>query len=233
MTSHRILMRVLVILGVAGGVFSSVGVESACGQFSRVTPIVQAVKKAEPCVVGVYLPKGESVNGTGVIIDSRGLVVTNHHVVGKSQRVRVRLNDGSFLDGLVVLDDPAVDLAFVRIYPDKALPALELKKTDDILLGETTIAIGHPYGYTDTITTGIVSSLDRQIDLPTGVKLRKLIQTSAAINPGNSGGPLLNINGELIGINSAVRQDAQGIAFAIHSLTAIDAMDRAHRNSKK
>jgi len=112
------------------------------------------------------------------------------------------------------------------------LPATPLKKDSDIILGETVIAIGHPYGYTDTVSAGIVSSLDREIDLPTGGKLQKLIQTNAAINPGNSGGPLLNINGELIGINSAIRQDAQGIAFSIHCMTVNEVLDDIRKNAK-
>jgi len=181
--------------------------------------MVEAIRKAEPCVVGIFLPAGKTVSGTGVIIDKRGLIVTNHHVVGKSKSVVVRLRDGTKIDGEVILDRPEFDLAFVKVRADKDLPAVPTKQDSDIILGETVIAIGHPYGYTDTVSAGIVSSLDREIDLPTGGKLKKLIQTNAAINPGNSGGPLLNINGELIGINSAIRQDAQGIAFAIHCLT--------------
>ena len=87
----------------------------------------------------------------------------------------------------------------------------------DLMVGEQVIAIGHPYGYTNTVSTGIVSALNREVPMPTGEALTNLIQTTASINPGNSGGPLLNINGELIGINSAVRQDAQGIAFALNA----------------
>jgi len=200
-------------------------------QYSRITPMVEAIRKAEPCVVGIFLPGGKSVSGTGVIIDKRGLIVTNHHVVGKAPKVIVRLRDGTKLDGDVVLDRPNLDLAFVRVYVEKDLPATPRKMDGDILLGETVIAIGHPYGYTDTVSAGIVSSLNREIDLPTGGKLMKLIQTNAAINPGNSGGPLLNINGELIGINSAIRQDAQGIAFAIHCLTVHEVLEEARKKA--
>lgn len=162
------------------------------------------------------------MRGTGFIIDKRGLIVTNHHVIGKAREVVVRLHDGTKLNGKVVLDRPAFDLAFVEVTTDKPLSAIPPKADGDIFRGETVIAIGHPLGYTDTISAGIVSALNREIEIPSGDKLKKLIQTNADINPGNSGGPLLNINGELIGINSAVRSDAQGIAFAIHCLTVIE-----------
>jgi serine protease Do len=209
--------------------FSAFTVSSASAQYSRITPMVEAIRKSEPTVVGIFLPNGKTVNGTGVIIDKRGLIVTNHHVVDKAKSVTVRFRDGAKVDGQVVLDRPEFDLAFIRVRMDKDLPVAPLKKDSDILLGETVIAIGHPYGYTDTVSAGIVSSLDREIALPTGGKLTKLIQTNAAINPGNSGGPLLNINGELIGINSAIRQDAQGIAFAIHCLTVGEVLTAAQK----
>jgi serine protease Do len=195
---------------------------TASAQYSRITPMVEAIRKAEPSVVGIFLVGGEKVRGTGFVIDKRGLIVTNHHVVGKASEVVVRLHDGTKLNGKVVLDRPNFDLAFVEVHTDKPLSAIPPKADGDVLRGETVIAIGHPLGYTDTVSAGIVSSLNREIEMPSGVTLKKLIQTNADINPGNSGGPLLNINGELIGINSAVRSDAQGIAFAIHSLTVIE-----------
>jgi serine protease Do len=209
---------------------------TASAQYSRMTPMVEAIRKAEPTVVGIFLPNHEKVNGTGIIIDKRGLIVTNHHVVGKSAVVIVRLRDGTKHEGEVLLDRPDRDLAFVRIQVGKDLPAIppkEAKNADDILLGEQVIAIGNPYGYTDTVSSGIVSAFDREIELPTGGSLKKLIQTNAAINPGNSGGPLLNINGELIGINCAMRQDAQGIAFAIHCLTVLDVINETWGKKNK
>jgi serine protease Do len=196
-------------------------------QYSRITPMVEAIRKAEPCVVGVHPDKERKVIGTGVIIHKSGLIVTNHHVVGTATTVIVKLHGGFEVEGQVVVDRPGLDLAFIRIRVNQELKATPPKKESDIILGETVIAIGHPLGYTDTVSAGIVSALNREIQLPTGAKLKKLIQTNADINPGNSGGPLLNINGELIGINSAIRSDAQGIAFAIHSLTVIEVMKEA------
>jgi serine protease Do len=196
----------------------------AHAQYSRITPLVEAIKKAEPCVVGVYPSKDKKAVGTGIIVDKDGLIITNAHVVGKESVVLVTLHDGSELNGTVLVSRPDVDLAFVQIKSNKELKAVAPRKESDLLLGETVIAIGHPYGYTDTVSCGIISALNREIKMPNGVIMKKLIQTNADINPGNSGGPLLNINGELIGINCAVRQDAQGIAFAIHSLTVIDTL---------
>ena len=204
----------------------------ARAQISRITPMVETIRKARPSVVGVFLPNAEKVNGTGAIIDKRGLIVTNHHVVGKHETVVIRLHDGTKLPGDVILNRPDRDLAFIRIKTDKELVPItvkEGKKEDDIILGETVIAIGHPLGYTDTISAGIISSLDREIVEPTGAKLTRLLQTTAAINPGNSGGPLININGEMIGVNVAVRSDAQGIAFSIHCGTVWDVMNETWR----
>ena len=109
---------------------------------------------------------------------------------------------------------------------------MKLKEDNDILLGETVIAIGNPFGYTDSVSAGIISSLDREIEEPTGAKLKKLLQTTAAINPGNSGGPLFNIDGDMIGVNTAVRSDAQGIAFSIHCLTVWDVINEAWKKEK-
>jgi serine protease Do len=168
--------------------------------------------------------KSDKEKGTGIIVDKSGVIVTNHHVVGKAKEVIVLLRDGTKTMGTVIADRPDVDLAFVKVSVNKDLPAIPPQKSGDILLGETVIAIGHPLGYTNTVSAGIVSALGRVIDFPDS-KITNVIQTNAAINPGNSGGPLLNINGELIGINCAVRGDAQGIAFSIHCLTVLKALN--------
>jgi serine protease Do len=189
--------------------------------YSRRSPIVEAVQKTRQSIVTIRVPRARSRDmvGTGVIVDERGFVVTNRHVVGGANSVSLRLADGSELTGEVVVDETAQDLAVLRLKTSKKLPALALAPTSDLMVGETVIAIGHPFGYTNTVSTGIISALGREIAMPTGDVLGGLIQTDASINPGNSGGPLLNINGELIGINVALREGAQGIAFAINAAT--------------
>jgi serine protease Do len=204
----------------------------ADAQDARFTPMVRAIQKAEPAVVGIFFVGKEKVNGTGIIIDKRGIIVTNSHVVEKAKQVVVHLRDGPKVNGDVILVRPDVDLAFVRINVPKDLPAVPPKEDNVLLRGETVIAIGHPYGYEDTVSAGIVSALGRQIEEPNGVKLTNLIQTNADINPGNSGGPLLNINGELIGINVAVREGANGIAFSIHGDTVIRVINETWKKTK-
>jgi serine protease Do len=158
--------------------------------------------------------------GTGVIVDEGGLIITNRHVVAASNRVTVVLHDNTTqISGEVIHMDASTDLALVRIKTSKKLQALKPAPVGDLMPGETVIAIGHPYGYTNTVSTGIISALGREIQMPTGDTLTGLIQTSAPINPGNSGGPLLNINGEFIGVNVALREGAQCIAFAINAGT--------------
>jgi serine protease Do len=157
--------------------------------------------------------------GSGVLIDERGYIVTNRHVVGSARDIKVRLHDGAELAANVVFGEAACDLAVLKIDTARKLPALKLAPASDLMVGETVIAVGHPFGYSNTVSSGIISALDREIAMPSGETLTGLIQMTASINPGNSGGPLLNINGELIGINVALRDGAQGIAFAINAGT--------------
>ncbi len=184
------------------------------------SPIVKAVRKTKASIVTIRVPRpdgGKDLIGTGVIFDERGLIVTNRHVVGNHQRVNVRLHDDSELQGSVVFAEPRYDLAVVQIATKKDLQALKFAPVEDLEVGETVIAVGHPFGYRNTVSTGIVSALKREITMPSGDTITGLIQTDASINPGNSGGPLLNIDGELIGINVALREGAQGIAFALNA----------------
>ncbi len=153
--------------------------------------------------------------GSGVIIDGgRGLILTNAHVVAKSGKVNIVLNDEREYSAVIVGSDPDSDLAVLRIESDDALPAIEMGDSHDLMIGETVIAIGNPFGFSNTITTGVVSAVNRSFRSGDRVYY-DFIQTDASINPGNSGGPLLNINGELIGINTAIYAGAQGIGFAI------------------
>jgi serine protease Do len=202
-------------------------------QYSRRTPIVEAVQKTRNAIVTIKVQKsGDSgsreVVGTGVIVDERGYVVTNRHVLAGGDSLAAFLADGTSLESEFLVDDPSHDLAILRVQRRDAgrLPALPLGPSSDLMVGETVIAVGHPFGYKNTVSTGIVSALGRQITMPTGVVLTGLIQTNASINPGNSGGPLLNINGELIGINVALRDGAQGIAFALDSGTVQEVLSQ-------
>jgi len=152
--------------------------------------------------------------GSGVIIDGkRGFILTNAHVIAKAEDISVVLLDERTFNAQVVGADPDSDLAVLRITSDEALPAIEMGRSDDLMIGETVIAIGNPFGFSHTVTTGVISALNRSIRSNDTI-YHDFIQTDASINPGNSGGPLLNINGDLIGINTAIYAKAQGIGFA-------------------
>lgn len=185
----------------------------------RANATVKANRKAQPSVVAIKVPGASAATkgmvGSGIIIDERGYIVTNRHVIAGCKQISVVFVDKSETPATVLVADPNTDLAVLKVDVDRKLPALALAPVSDLEVGEDVIAIGHPYGYDYTLSKGIVSALNRRIDLPNGVALTGLIQTTAPINPGNSGGPLLNINGEFIGINTALRDGAQNIAFAV------------------
>ena len=153
--------------------------------------------------------------GSGVIIDGgRGLILTNSHVIQKASSIKVVLQDEREFEARIVGADPDSDLAVLKIETKEDLPAIEMGSSDDLMIGETVIAIGNPFGFSHTVTTGVISAVNRSIRSDERV-YREFIQIDASINPGNSGGPLLNINGELVGINTAIYAKAQGIGFAI------------------
>lgn len=153
--------------------------------------------------------------GSGVIINGpRGLVLTNAHVLAGGSDIKVRLINGNEFKAEIIGSDADFDLAVLKIKKAKNLPQVKMGDSSDIYIGETVIAIGNPFGYTHTVTTGVVSALKRTVKSKDGA-FTDFIQTDAAINPGNSGGPLLNILGELIGINTAMQAHAEGIGFAI------------------
>ena len=155
--------------------------------------------------------------GTGVIFAEEGLILTNAHVVERSDQVEVRLTDGRTLAGTVVGLDPVTDLAVVRVMSPTPLPVAPLGDSDALEVGDWAIAVGNPFGLDNTVTMGIISNLNRNISkLGITDKRLELIQTDAAINPGNSGGPLLNAAGEVIGINTLIRSGpGAGLGFAI------------------
>jgi S1-C subfamily serine protease len=154
--------------------------------------------------------------GSGFIVHPEGYVITNHHVIDRARQITVELADGRKLSADLISSDAEADLAVLKISDEKPLPALPLGDSSDLLIGEPVIAVGNPLGFSHSVSTGIVSAAHRDLkDEREQVILGDLIQTDAAINPGNSGGPLLNAYGQVIGINTAVRGDAQNIGFAI------------------
>ena len=158
--------------------------------------------------------------GSGVVIDEKGYILTNNHVIDDAERLKVTFADGKVLRGKVVGSDEATDLAVIKVESEDPLPAASLGDSAALKAGQIVIAIGNPFGLTGgpAVTAGIVSSLKRSIQARTGVL--ELIQTDAAINPGNSGGPLVNTKGEVIAINTANMPYAQGIGFAVPITTA-------------
>jgi len=157
--------------------------------------------------------------GSGVIIDEKGYLITNWHVVQNASTIKVATLDEKEYDALLIGSDPKSDLAILKIKTDSPFPRIRLGDSDNLLIGETVIAIGNPFGLSHTVTTGVVSALHRSIKKDNEL-YENFIQTDASINPGNSGGPLLNIKGELVGINTAIYGEAQGIGFAIPVNTA-------------
>jgi Do/DeqQ family serine protease len=154
--------------------------------------------------------------GSGVIFDAQGHVLTNEHVIARGDRVRVTIADGREFDADLVGADPNNDIAVLRIRTDETLPFTPPGTSDDIMVGEPVIAIGNPFGFSNSVTTGVISATDRSVNAQGNeFAFHGLLQTDALINPGNSGGPLLNAEGELIGINAAIYAGAQGIGFAI------------------
>lgn len=156
--------------------------------------------------------------GSGVIIDEDGYIVTNEHVVSRASKIKVRLSDGRDFEASMISSDPISDLAVLKINSPTPLPYVKMGTSKDLMIGETVIALGNPFGLENSITTGVLSAKNRTLTFNSqygDIKYDGLIQTDALINPGNSGGPLINIDGELIGINAAIVNQAQGIGFAI------------------
>ena len=150
--------------------------------------------------------------GTGVMIDPRGYILTNYHVVDGVREILVTMADGKKYIASLVARDLETDLAVIKISPRTKLPVIPLGTSSDLMPGETVIAVGNAFGYEDTVTRGIVSALHRAVQVSDAQYYDDLIQTDAPINPGNSGGPLLNIDGEMIGINVAVRAGSRASA---------------------
>jgi len=194
------------------------------------SPAVKAVQRARKSVVNIQGqktvpgvpasgavagPREVSGMGTGVVIDPRGYLLTNHHVVAGVRRINVILDGGDKLVAHLVAHDEDTDLAVIKVRAPQPMSVISTGTSADLMTGETVIALGNAYGYEHTVTQGIISALHRNVQVTDIQSYDDLIQTDASINPGNSGGPLLNVDGEMIGINVAVRAGAQGIGFAI------------------
>lgn len=195
---------------------------------TRRSALVVAVESARSSIVNIHGEKSvpaesrggdtaKRVNGmgTGVIVDERGYIITNHHVVDGVRKITVTTAERESYTARLVSRDLKTDLAIIKIDADAKLPVIEIGGSADLMPGETVIAVGNAYGYEHTVTRGIVSALHRTVQVSDAQNYEDLIQTDASINPGNSGGPLLNIEGKMIGLNVAVRAGAQGIGFAI------------------
>lgn len=215
----------------------------------RRTPVVIAVEKAAPSVANVNTeslivtrnPLNELFGfgndpffrpffpnqvqrvqslGSGVIVHPDGYVITNRHVIGNAQSIKVSLLDGRVFDVEQVISNPTDDLALLKLKATEKFPAIKIGDSHDLMVGETVIAVGNPFGFEYSVTTGVISSPNRRVKTSDKTEISGAIQTDAAINQGNSGGPLLNINGELIGINTFIvtpSGGSAGVGFAIPS----------------
>ena len=209
---------------------------------ARVTPVVKAYRKVRPAVVNIVTEQVVTARmgltgddmfdrmfpspfvrqvpvhslGSGFVVHADGYIVTNAHVVRRAEKIEVMFADGTKYPARVISAMEGQDLAVLKIDANGGpLPYLSLGRSDDLMVGETVIAVGNPFGYSSTVSVGIVSAVGRDLEFDNNVKIPGLIQTDAPINPGNSGGPLLNVHGQLIGITTAIRANAQSIGFAI------------------
>ncbi len=184
--------------------------------------LTDVVDRVGPTVVRIDVKRGgrSAGSGSGVIVSSDGLALTNSHVVQGSRVVTLTTLEGRELQARVLGDDPDTDLALLRVEADVSLPSARLGDSAKLKRGQIAIAIGNPLGFDATVTAGVISALGRSLQSRTGRMIEDVVQTDAALNPGNSGGPLVSSAGEVIGINTAVIMGAQGICFAVASNTA-------------
>jgi serine protease Do len=205
------------------------------GPFSRMTPATHVAQKTRGAVVMLRAMQtipaklnadevGRTTNlGAGIVFDRRGYVLTNHHVVAKVQKIDALLSDGTKTTARLINYDAKADLAVLKLDgPAEYKNFISLSDGVEPIEGEWAIAIGNPFGLSNSLAWGVVSHVSRDMKLPSNEMAYNLIQVSAAINPGNSGGPLFTVNGQLLGITSAIRSNAQGIAFAITTKRVVE-----------
>lgn len=209
------------------------------------SPFVKIVKETRESVVSIQGEKqcevGKRANaqydvyngmGTGVVVDERGYILTNYHVVKGLLKLEVVAADGErYRDVELIRNDVATDLAILKIKPKTPMKKIRMGRSERVELAEEVWAIGNPYGYGGSITRGVVSALGRPLEVSDTLAYDDVIQTDAAINPGNSGGPLINVDGEMIGLNAAVREEAENIAFAIPIDVVSEVAERMIRQS--
>ncbi len=220
-------------VALALAVLAAFNASGRADQTKRKTWATEVFRKVQPSVVSISSEKKAASTsrwpfspeenqrprvsgmGTGVIIDQRGYILTNQHVVDKVTGVEVHLFDNTVLPARVIQQDPKADVAIIKVEAGKPLTPIAIGTSADLMIGEDVMTIGNAFGYEGTTGTGIIGALSRDVALADDQTYRNLIQTNAPINPGNSGGPLINVDGELIGINVATRSGAQGIGFAM------------------
>jgi S1-C subfamily serine protease len=183
--------------------------------------VIGVVDTIGPAVVAVARRRGLESGGvgSGAVISTEGHALTNSHVVGGQQRVVVTTHDGDTLDAQVVGDDPATDLALLQVAA-RDLPAAPLGESASLRVGQLVIAVGNPFGFQSTVTTGVVSARGRSLRSQQGRLIENVVQHTAPLNPGNSGGPLVDSLGRVVGINTAIIAMAQGLGFAVPADTA-------------
>ena len=179
-------------------------------------------------VQGKVRPAG---SGSGFIFSSDGLIFTNHHVVSGAEKIMVSLLNENEIEAILIGKDPDTDLAILKIYSE-GYSVAKLGNAEALQIGQLVIAIGNPLGYQHTVTTGVVSALGRTLRSQNGMLVDNVIQSDAALNPGNSGGPMITTDGEVVGVNTAIIQGAQGLSFSVDINTAKEVASQLIQNGE-
>lgn len=199
--------------------------------------IIDAVSKVKNAVVKIDVYKNKegklrpAGSGSGFIFSSDGLLFTNHHVVRGADKIMVSLLNENEIEATLIGQDPDTDLAILKIYAD-GYSVSKLGDAEALQIGQLVIAIGNPLGYQHTVTTGVVSALGRSLRAQNGMLVDDVIQSDAALNPGNSGGPMITTDGEVVGVNTAIIQGAQGLSFSVNINTAKEVASQLIKNGK-